>query len=189
MGNSAPSANARGLREELVGLDRFDQHPAAYKWAVANGRVIDMFGDFAKERHLLLFQSGNECENWIDPLLNIVYKMNMLVHVGEDILKLLDRIELYNSLFPTIALRFVGFHATSPTHVYPVFAQPFISNARFATEIEIEEYMLSMSFVAADKEGVYVNDKILLSDIKPKNVLRAQDGTMFVIDAEVSLRS
>ena len=49
-------------------------------------------GDYAKQRGLLISQSGNECENWIDPVLNIVYKMNMLVHVGEDIAKLFDRI-------------------------------------------------------------------------------------------------
>ncbi len=46
MGNPTPQTNARSLRESLVGLDRFAQHPAAYEWAVANGRVIDMFGAF-----------------------------------------------------------------------------------------------------------------------------------------------
>ena len=54
MGNSASQTNARSLRESLVGLHRFAQHTAAYEWAVANGRVIDLFGAFAKERHLLL---------------------------------------------------------------------------------------------------------------------------------------
>lgn len=56
MGDRTPSANARGLRESLVGLGRFEQHPAAYHWAVENGHIIDMFGAFAHERHLLLFQ-------------------------------------------------------------------------------------------------------------------------------------
>ena len=65
MGNSAPQRDARSLREVLVGLNRLEQHQAAAQWAVANGRAIDMFGTFAKERHLLIFQSGNECENWI----------------------------------------------------------------------------------------------------------------------------
>ena len=186
MGDRTPSANARGLRESLVGLDRFEQHPAAYQWAAANGRIIDMFGDFARERHLLLFQSGNECENWIDPLLNVVYKMNMLVHVGEDILKLLDRIDLFNALFPATALHFVGFHATAPNHVYPVFAQPFIPNARFATKEQITEYMQAMGFTSVGEDGKFSDGKLLLSDIKPKNVLRSEDGTMFVIDAEIA---
>ena len=185
MGDRTPSANARGLRESLVGLGRFEQHPAAYQWAVERGRVIDMFGAFAQERHLLLFQSGNECENWIDPLLNVVYKMNMLVHVGEDILKLLDRIDLFNRLFPATALHFVGFHATSPNHVYPVFAQPFIPNARFATEDEIAEYMQSMDFIPTGEDGKFSDGRLLLSDIKPKNVLCNAEGTLFVVDAEI----
>ena len=65
-----------------------------------------MFGAFAKERHLLLFQSGNESENWIDPASNLVYKMNTLMHVGGDLQKLFNRIEYYNHLFPHIALQF-----------------------------------------------------------------------------------
>ena len=52
MGNSAPQRDARSLREVLVGLNRLEQHQAAAQWAVTNGRAIDMFGTFAKERHL-----------------------------------------------------------------------------------------------------------------------------------------
>jgi len=185
MGNTAPQTNARSLRQSLAGLDRFKQHPAAYAWAVVNNRVIDLFGQFAQERHLLLFQSGNECENWIDPLLNVVYKMNTLMHVGGDILKLLDRIDCYNDLFPATALRFVGFQVMSRTNVYPVFAQPFIPDARFATEDEITEYMLSKGFEPLEEEGCFANKDLVLTDIKPKNVLRSANNTMFVIDAEI----
>ena len=186
MGNSASQTNARSLRESLVGLDRFAQHTAAYEWAVANGRVIDLFGAFAKERHLLLFQSGNEFENWIDPALNVVYKMNTLMHVGGDLLKLLDRIDYFNDLFPETALRFVGLQVMSSSNVYPVFAQSFISNTRFATEHEIQEYMQSMGFTQMNEEGYFENERFVLSDIKPKNVLRSEDGTIFVIDAEIN---
>ena len=145
-----------------------------------------MFGDFAKDRQLLLFQSGHECENWIDPLLNIVYKMNMLTHVGEDILKLLDRVDLYNMLFPEVALRLVGFQVMGSSFVYPVFAQPFIDNVRFASEEEIKEYMESRGFLPTEKSGEFIGSEFILSDIKPKNVLRSEDGAIFVIDAEVS---
>lgn len=34
----------------------------AAEWAIESHRAIDLFGEFARERHLLLFQSGNECE-------------------------------------------------------------------------------------------------------------------------------
>ena len=189
MGDSAPQANAPSLQQSLIGLDRFAQHPVAYDWAVANGRIIDMFGSFAKERHLLIFQSGNECENWIDPLLNVVYKMNTLVHTGGDILKLLERIDCYNALFRATPMRFVGFHVMSRTNIYPVFAQPFVPNATFATEEEISEYMLSKGFCRIKEEGLFENEEFVLSDIKPKNVLRSPDGTIFVIDAEIQKKT
>ena len=75
MGDSAPQPNAQSLRNILVGLSRFEQFPVAIQWAKENHCVVDMFGAFAKERHLLLFQSGNESENWIEPTTNLVYKM------------------------------------------------------------------------------------------------------------------
>ena len=188
MGDSASQPNAQSLRNLLVGLSRFEQFPVAIQWARENHCVVDIFGAFAKERHLLLFQSGNESENWIDPTTNLVYKMNNLMHVGGDILKLLNRVELYNHLFPHIALRFVGFHVMSESNAYPVFTQPFVDNVRFATVEEILAYMKSRGFKPQDRDGVFSNGYYLLSDVKPKNVLASDNGlAIFVIDADVSL--
>lgn len=185
MGNSTSQPNAQRLREKLVGLGRIEQHKVAVQWAIENNCAIDMFGVFARERHLLLFQSGNECENWIDTSANLVYKMNMLVHVGENILKLFERVELYNSLFPSTALQFVGLHIAGVANAYPVFTQPFVDGARFATNSEILEYMESLGFKALDSEGVFCDGYILLRDVKPKNVLVSEcSGAVFVIDAD-----
>jgi len=145
-----------------------------------------MFGDFANNRNLLLFQSGNECENWLDPTLNLVYKMNTLSHVGDDIIKLIKRIDIYNSLFPETALHFIGFQVVSKDHAYPIFTQEFIDNVRFATKEEINEYMELRGFhPISDVDGCFTNNHFILSDIKPKNVLRSDDGIMYVIDAEI----
>ena len=188
MGDSASQPNAQSLRNLLVGLSRFEQFPIAIQWAKENHCVVDMFGAFAKERHLLLFQSGNESENWIDPTTNLVYKMNNLMHVGGDILKLLNRVELYNQLFPHIALQFVGFHVMSESNAYPVFTQPFVDNVRFATAEEILVYMQSRGFKPQEKDGVFSDGHYLLSDVKPKNVLASDNGlAIFVIDTDVTL--
>ena len=188
MGDSAPQPNAQNLRNVLVGLSRFEQFPVAIQWARENHCVVDMFGAFAKEQHLLLFQSGNESENWIDPATNLVYKMNNLMHVGGDLSKLFNRIELYNSLFPHLALQFVGLHVMSETNAYPVFTQPFVDNVRFATTAEILAYMKSRGFEVQERDGVFYDGHYLLSDIKPKNVLASEDGlAIFVIDADVQL--
>ena len=188
MGDSASQPNAQSLRDILVGLSRFEQQKVAIQWARDNHCVVDMFGAFAKERHLLLFQSGNESENWIDPANNLVYKMNTLMHVGGDLQKLFNRIEYYNHLFPHIALQFVGFHVMSEDNAYPIFIQPFVDNVRFATPSEILSYMKSRGFEPQEKDGVFCDGQYLLSDIKPKNVLASEDGLdIFVIDADVSL--
>ena len=188
MGDSAPQPNAQNLRDILVGLSRFEQLKTAVQWARENHCVVDMFGTFVKERQLLLFQSGNESENWIDPTNNLVYKMNTLMHVGGNLMKLFDRVEHYNHLFPHIALQFVGFHIMSEDNAYPVFTQPFVDNVRFATQTEILSYMKSRGFEPQENDGVYSDGKYLLSDIKPKNVLASEDGlAIFVIDADVML--
>jgi len=186
MGDSAPQRDARSLREILNGLNRIEQHRVAADWAKANNRAIDLFGEFARERHLMIFQSGNECENWIDPFDNVVYKMNTLTHVGENLYKLLTRIDAYNALFPETAMRLVGLQVMGETSVFPVFAQPFISKARLATKQEIDEYMQSRGFEFVE-EGKYSNGSILLWDIKSKNVLVGTEGDISVIDAEIDL--
>lgn len=186
MGDTASQQYAQSLREKLVGLGRVEQHRATIQWAKDNGCAIDMFGEFAKQKHLLLFQSGNECENWIDISANLVYKMNMLVHMGEDILRLFERIDLYNELFPDTALCFVGLHIAGVSNAYPVFTQPFVDGARFATETEINLYMQTRGFMPMGEDGVFSNGRIALRDIKPKNVLCSADGeAVFVVDADV----
>ena len=184
MGDSTSSSDARSLREALVGLNSAEQQKIAYQWALAHDKLIDLLGDFANERKLLIFRSGSECENWIDPVLNLVYKMNTLIHVGGNIAVLFERIDQYNQLFPSTALRFVGFQAMSSQNVYPIFVQTFVPNARFATDDEIREYMSTIHFLPKDDDGVFENDNYIISDIKPKNVLYL-DGDIFVIDAEI----
>ena len=185
MGDKASSTDARGLRAQLEGLNSAEQQKVAYQWALANDKFLDLLGDFANERKLLIFKSGNECENWIDPVLNLVYKMNTLMHVGGNIAKLFERIERFNMLFPSTALRFVGFQAMSSGNVYPIFVQTFIAKSRFATDDEICEYMNRIGFRQMNKDGYFENDIYILSDIKPKNVLYLE-GDMYVIDAEIA---
>lgn len=185
MGDTTSSSDARSLRAQLAGLNRVEQHVVAYQWAVTHGKLIDLLGDYAKQRGLLIFQSGNECENWVDPVLNIVYKMNMLVHVGEDIAKLFDRIEWFNQLFPAASLQFIGFQAMSSSNVYPIFVQQLVTSARFATKEEISDYMDSLGFSPTNKDGEYENATFIVSDLKPKNVMYSSTGDIIVIDAEI----
>ena len=75
----------------------------------------------------------------------------------------------------------------SSSNVYPVFAQSFISHARFATNEEIHCYMKTRAFEPMPEEGCFENEEFILSGIKPKNVLNANQ-TIFVIDAEIQMK-
>lgn len=189
MGDSTPQLDARSLRAELESLTRVEQHRHAYQWAIKNGCVVDLFGEFAALHHLVPFRSGNESENWLDVEQNIVYKMNTLMHVGENIARLLLRVELFNQIFDYPKLTFVGFQVFSETHVCPVFRQQFIDDARFATAFEIQDFMATRGFTPTGKEGEFSDGKHLVSDLRPKNVLVSYSNAVFVIDADVSPQS
>ncbi len=62
-------------------------------------------------------------------------------------------------------------------------------NARSLREVLVglnrfEQHIAAAQWAIANNKVI---DIYLLSDIRPKNVLRTPDGTTFVIDAEVSL--
>ena len=59
--------------------------------------------------------------------------------------------------------------------------------ARFATTDEIQDYMEQKGFHVTGTDGEYSNDKYILSDMRPKNVLVSYSGAVAVIDADVVL--
>ena len=48
--------------------------------------------------------------------------------------------------------------------------------------------MKALGFEPLEEDGYFENERYILSDIKPKNVLRSPNGTMFVIDAEIKTK-
>lgn len=80
----------------------------------------------------------------------------------------------------------MGLHIAGVANAYPVFTQPFVDDARFATVQEILQYMQMRGFEPLEEDGVFSNGHILLRDIKPKNVMTQEsEGAVFVIDADV----
>lgn len=63
-------------------------------------------------------------------------------------------------------------------------AQRYIEKAHPAEISDIQNYMTSLGFTQID-EWTYKADKIIISDLKPKNVLQDSDGDLYVIDAEI----
>lgn len=60
-----------------------------------------------------------------------------------------------------------------------------IKNSSPATQIEITTYMAALGFDSTEKKGCYTNSKYKVWDLLPRNVLKDNDGDIFVIDAEI----
>ena len=91
---------------------------------------------------------------------------------------------VHNELFPQTAYVLVGFTGYKGRTLYPLLAQRYIENAESAELADIEKYMRSLGFLKVD-DWTYQNTDIIISDLKPKNVLKDSDGDLYVIDAEI----
>lgn len=132
--------------------------------------------------------SGSENDTYVDRNGGIVYKMNNLIHTGS-FYKLFKRLLIHNSFFPQTTYVLVVFTGYKGRTVYPLLAQRYIENAHPASPNEIKDYMLSLGFLQND-DWTYQNVDVIISDLKPKNVLIDADGDLYVIDAEIKcLRS
>lgn len=49
---------------------------------------------------------------------------------------------------------------------------------------EIDRYMNALGFHRME-DWTYTNKDIILSDVKPQNVLKDKDGNLYVIDVEI----
>lgn len=127
--------------------------------------------------------SGSENDTYVDKKGGIVYKTNNLIHTGS-YYKLFKRLLIHNSLFPQTAYVLVGFTGYKGRTVYPLLAQRYIENAESAAQSDIEKYMLSLGFSKIN-DWTYEYSNIIISDLKPKNVLKDADGDLYVIDAEI----
>ena len=130
--------------------------------------------------------SGNENDTYVSN--DIIYKVNNLLNTGS-ILRLLDRVMWHNNLFYDTAYTLHAFTGFDGRTVMPVLQQRLVKDAVPATNIEIDTYMAAIGFVKVNDEGRYVNDDYEVWDLVPRNVLKDKDGDIFIIDAEIALKS
>lgn len=78
----------------------------------------------------------------------------------------------------------IGFTGYKGRTIYPILAQPYIENATPAIPEEIDTYMTSLGFHKLE-DWTYQYKNIVLSDLKPKNVLKDELGLLYVIDVEI----
>lgn len=129
--------------------------------------------------------SGNENDTYRSTDNEYVYKVNNLMNSGGEISRLLEKVRLHNEIFPETAYEYVGFTGIDGRSVYPVMRQRYVDNTTNASLDEIADYMSKLGF---EKTGEYEwsNGDYIVSDLRPRNVLKDADGDIYVIDAELS---
>ena len=126
--------------------------------------------------------SGNENDTYVSN--DLIYKVNNLLNSGS-IIQLLEKIIMHNDLFYDTAYSFYAFTGFDGRTVIPVLQQRLVKNAKPATNIEIETYMAAIGFFQMTDVGRYSNAIYEVWDLLPRNVLKDNEGDLFVIDAEI----
>lgn len=93
----------------------------------------------------------------------------------------MNRVDAHNELFPNDAITILGFTLNSDGKVSVVLSQPYISNAREATQEEIDNFLEEMGFYT-DMSGNWTDGTYEIADTKPNNVLVDEDGNLHFID-------
>ena len=126
--------------------------------------------------------SGNENDTYFSD--DIVYKVNNLLNCGS-ILRLLDKVKMHNEIFPDTFYQLYAFTGFDGRTIMPILKQDFIKDASPTPQIAIDTYMAALGFNREETIGRYTNGTYTVWDLIPRNVLRDQDGDIFVVDAEI----
>ncbi|WP_374444770.1 hypothetical protein [Epilithonimonas sp.] len=130
--------------------------------------------------------AGYENTLALDDINGIVYKSNNLFNSGFLVSNFFRQINIHNSLFPETRYEFVGVtgfdngQGRTP-YIEIIIKQDFVYNAVQATAQEIEEFMLAIGFEKIN-DSIFTNGKITISDLHPRNVLKDENGIIYVVD-------
>jgi len=118
----------------------------------------------------------------------IIYKSNNLINSKYLITNVLEKVKVHNILFPETNYRIVGFTGIDngklrTPHIEVVLKQTYIPELTKAEPPEIKLFMESLGFTQTTPES-YVNEKFLVFDLFPRNVLKNRQGNLYVVDAE-----
>ena len=170
------------LRDGQEHVSRFEaEQRAAEQYAKENGMWIPMHEVFDLGTP---GPSGNENDTYVSN--DIVYKVNNLLNSGS-IVKLLEKISWHNILFYDTYYTLYGFTGFDGRTVMPILQQRLVKNAVLAMPIEIDTYMAAIGFTKINNEGRYANADYEVWDVVPRNVLKDNDGDIYVIDAEIKI--
>ncbi|MDL2257067.1 hypothetical protein LJC06_02540 [Bacteroidales bacterium OttesenSCG-928-I14] len=129
---------------------------------------------------------GNENTLAYDNSKKIIYKSNNLINYHNSILSFLSGIKIHNEIFPETRYELVGFTGIDnginrAPYIEVILKQDYVPNAIQASEKEITNYMQSLGFTSINKH-TFFNHQYIISDLRPRNVLKSHEGDIFVVD-------
>ena len=109
------------------------------KWAKEQGCWFDnrtQFGEF--------FDRGSENEVYLSPDGTEIIKLNDFRYSDDNLTPFFERIKAHNKYFDACPYRMIGFAENRDGYICAVLVQPFIAEARLATDQEIHDEFLRL---------------------------------------------
>ena len=147
------------------------------QWALDQGCWFNdctQFGDF--------FDRGSENEVYLSTDGTEIIKLNDFRYSDDNLTPFFERIKAHNYYFPDCAYRMLGFAENRDGNVCAVLVQPFVAEARLATEQEIHDEFIRLGFYSQDDGGYYTNNQHDIFDAVDGNVLIDEEGHLYFID-------
>lgn len=147
------------------------------KWALEKGYWIsnyNILGEFSDR--------GSENEVYMDPVNQIVYKLNDFRYADDNLELFFQRIKIHNNLFADCAYTLHGFADNQDGKICAIISQPFIRADREASIEEIAGALALMGFMPQQDGEYFTNGEVDIFDALPNNVLHGIDGNLYFID-------
>ncbi len=172
--------------EKIVGpsenrQQRLDQENiASLRYAKENNVWFDSLSDLASPL------GGGGAENTLayNEKDGYVYKSNNLFFNEGSVLKLLNRTQAHNAIFPEIAYQLVGFTGIDNGRdrvplVHVIIKQKYLTDARQTRTEETDRHMSELGYLK--DEDTYDQGEIMIGDLSPRNILVAE-SVIYPID-------
>ena len=195
-----------GISGESSSLDGENEAATILRRAGDRTAASDGRGSWTKESLLGdVVRRSKESQTWIEDIQSIAGKHLLrggendvyLSNDGKSVIKVNDfsylpdnstnfdsfmnRVDAHNELFPNDSITVLGFTRNSEGKIAVVLSQPYIGNAREATQEEIDNFLEGMDFYT-DMSGNWTDGTFDIADTKPNNVLVDADGNLHFID-------
>ena len=188
-GNQADRGNSQTYNAERAG----EQEQQVESWAKANNLWYNNYQEskdgslesvIETEGGLLSNNSGSEAMMFYtkNPFEEGIIKAISTDHYN-NLQGLLDKIILHNSIFPETAYTVLGFGKDKGGVFRIIVRQKFVRG----TEPSVKEINKFVEKLGLEKKGgwYYTKDGKKLTDLNPKNIIKAPDGTMLVINCDI----